>query len=179
VDTTHRRDRPARAPWLIPVWVAGVLAAAGVLLVPWATYLFVTLPPDYTANHWWLAWGGYDVALFVVLIVTAVAVVRRSAYVPMAATIAGTLLVCDVWFYVLTARGTRDIVQAVAGAALVEIPLAVLCFWMAANFVRAIEVLRPLLQAAGFTVRDRRLVPPDADAASARMPDAADDAGGT
>ena len=96
----------------------------------------------------------------------------------MAATIAGTLLVCDVWFDVLTSRGTRDVVQAVAGAVLVEIPLAILCFWMAANFVRAIEVLRPFLRPPGHR-RDRRLVPPEPGAPSARMPGAADDAGGT
>ncbi len=168
-----------RAPWLIPLWIAGLLALFGVLLIPWATYLFVTLPPDYTANHWWVAWGGFDIALILALVGTAVAIVRRSAYVAMAATIAGTLLVCDVWFDVLTSRGTRDVAQAVVGAVLVEIPLAILCFWMAANFVRAIEVLRPFLRAAGFTVRDRRLVPPEPGAPSARMPGAADDAGGT
>ena len=56
------------------------------------------------------------------------------------------------------------------------------CFWTAANFVRAIEMLRPFLRAAGFTVRDHRLVPPvppEPGAASARMPGAVDDAGGT
>jgi hypothetical protein len=150
-----------RVPWLIPLWFAGVLAVVAVLLVPWAIYLFVALPPDYTANHWWLAWGGFDIALILVLVGTAVAIWRRSAYAEMAATIAGTLLVCDVWFDVLTSQGTRDVVQAVVAALLVELPLAALCFWMASNLVRAIETIRPFLRAAGFTVRDGRLVPPE------------------
>ena len=159
-DTPPRSD-PGRVPWLIPLWIAGLLAAVGVLLVPWAVYLFVALPPDYTANHWWLAWGGFDVALFLVLLGTALAIVRRSAYAEMAATVAGTLLICDVWFDVLTSHGTRDVVQAVVAALLVEIPLAVLCFWTASNFVRAVETVRPFLRAAGFRMREGRLVPPD------------------
>lgn len=153
--------RPRGGPWLIPAWVALVLGLFGLALIPWAIYLLLTLPLDYTAKHWWLAWGGFDVALIVVLLFTAIAIARRSAYAEMAATIAGTLLVCDVWFDVLTSRGGSDLTQAILGAAFVEIPLAVLCFWMASNLVRAIEAVRPFLRAAGFTVRDHRFVPPE------------------
>ena len=152
--------RARRGTSLFPRWIALVLGLFAIALIPWAVYLFMTLPPDYTANHWWLAWGGFDVALISVLLLTAVAVARGSAYAEMAAAVAGTLLICDVWFDVLTSRGTSDLVQAIAGAVLVEIPLAVLCFWMAANLARAIETARPFLRAAGFTVRDHRLVPP-------------------
>ncbi len=152
---------PRSGPWLIPAWVALVLCLFALGLIPWAIYLFLTLPPDYTANHWWLAWGGFDVALVVVLMSTVIAIARRSAYAEMAATIAGTLLVCDVWFDVLTSRGASDLTQAILGAAFVEIPLAVLCFWMASNLVRAMETVRPFLRAAGFTVRDHQLVPPE------------------
>jgi hypothetical protein len=76
------------------------------------------------------------------------------------AAITGTLLVCDAWFDVLTARATSDIVQAALEAAFVELPLAVLCFWMATNLARAVEVARPFLRAAGFTVENNRLIPP-------------------
>ncbi len=72
----------------------------------------------------------------------------------------GTLLVCDAWFDILTSRGTSDIVQAILSALLVELPLAVLCFWIAMNVNRAVESLRPWLEAAGFTIRDHKLVPP-------------------
>ena len=70
-------------------------------------------------------------------------------------------MVCDAWFDVLTSRGTADIIQASLEAALVELPLALLCFWMARNMARAVEVARPYLQSAGFTVREHRLVPPE------------------
>jgi hypothetical protein len=69
--------------------------------------------------------------------------------------------VCDAWFDVLTSRTTAEIVQAALEAALVELPLATLCFWMATNLARAVEVARPFLRAAGFRIEDNRLVPPE------------------
>jgi hypothetical protein len=74
--------------------------------------------------------------------------------------VTGTLLVCDAWFDVLTSHGTGNVAQALAEALLLELPLAALCFWIARNFAHAIESARPFLQAAGFRIRDRKLVPP-------------------
>jgi hypothetical protein len=87
-------------------------------------------------------------------------VARRSPFAEVTATITGTLLCCDAWFDVLTARGLADTAQAVISAVLIELPLAALCFWMARNLAHAVEVARPFLQAAGFTIADNRLVPP-------------------
>jgi hypothetical protein len=87
-------------------------------------------------------------------------VARRSPFAEVTATITGTLLVCDAWFDVLTSRGVSDIAQAATLAVLVELPLAGLCFWMARNVAHAVEVARPFLQAAGFTIADNKLVPP-------------------
>ena len=75
-------------------------------------------------------------------------------------TITGTLLVCDAWFDVLTSRGVSDIAQAAAAALLIELPLAALCFWMASNLAHAVEIARPFLQQAGFTIAENKLVPP-------------------
>jgi hypothetical protein len=146
--------------WLVPPWIAPAFALCVVLLVPWTGYLFGTLPPDYQANHWQVAWGGFDAGLTIVLASTAVLIARRSPFAEVTATITGTLLICDAWFDVLTSRGMSAVVQASVEAALVELPLAVLCFWIARNLARAVEVARPYLQAAGFTVRGHRLVPP-------------------
>jgi hypothetical protein len=71
------------------------------------------------------------------------------------------VLVCDAWFDVLTAHTTSEMVQAILEALLIELPLAALCFWMATNLARAVEVARPFLQAAGFRVERNRLVPPE------------------
>ena len=113
------------------------------------------------ANHWRLAWGGFDIGLALALAGTAVAVARRSALAEVLAAVTGTLLVCDAWFDVLTSRG-NDVVMAVVLAVLVELPLAALCFWMALNMAHAVEVARPFLQKAGFTIERNRLVPPKA-----------------
>ena len=87
--------------------------------------------------------------------------VRRSPYAEVAAAVSGTLLVCDAWFDLLTSRTTGELVQAALEAALVELPLAALCFWMAINLAHAVEVARPFLRAAGFKIENNRLLPPE------------------
>jgi len=146
--------------WLVPPWTAPALLVCAVVLIPWTALLFATLPRHYVANHWRLAWGGFDVGLGAALAATAVMVARRSPFAEVTATITGTLLCCDAWFDVLTSRGASDVAQAVASAVLIELPLAALCFWMARNLARAVEVARPFLRAAGFTVANNRLVAP-------------------
>ena len=148
---------------LVPPWVAPAFLVCAIVLIPWTAMLFLTLPQSYGANHWRLAWGGFDVGLALALAATAICVVRRSPFGEIAATVTGTLLVCDAWFDVLTSHGSSDVAQAVAEALLVELPLAALCFWIARNFARAMETARPYLREAGFTIRDRKLVPPEPD----------------
>lgn len=147
--------------WLIPPWIAPALFVCALVLIPWTALLFVTLPRHYVANHWQLAWGGFDVALGAALAATAVMVARRSPFAEVTATITGTLLCCDAWFDVLTSRGLSDVSQAVASAVVIELPLAGLCFWMARNIAHAVEVARPFLRTAGFTIADNRLVAPE------------------
>ena len=108
-----------------------------------------------------MAWGGFDIGLGAAMVTTAIAVIRRSPFAEVAAAITGTLLICDAWFDVLTAGTTGELVQAAVEAILVELPLAALCFWMAANLARAVEVARPFLRAAGFKIEGNRLVPPE------------------
>lgn len=146
--------------WLVPPWIAPALFLCAAVLIPWIAFLFATLPSHYAANHWPLAWGGFDVGLGAALASTAVMVAKRSPFAEVTAAITGTLLCCDAWFDVLTSRGISDIAQAAASALLIELPLAALCFWMARNLAHAVEVARPFLQAAGFTIAHNRLVPP-------------------
>ncbi|HLX21160.1 MAG TPA: hypothetical protein VKR23_13510 [Gaiellaceae bacterium] len=155
-----------RGRWLVPPWMAPALVFCALVLIPWIALLFVTLPRHYVANHWPLAWGGFDVGLGIALATTGVSVARRSPYAEVAAAITGTLLCCDAWFDVLTSRGTSDIAQAVASALLVELPIAAACFWMARNLAHAVEVARPFLQAAGFTIAENKLAPPVSEASS-------------
>jgi hypothetical protein len=153
--------RLGRGRWLVPPWIAPAFVLCAVVLLPWATFLIFTLPRNYTANHWRVAWGGFDLGLGAAMVATAIAVARRSPFAEVGAAVTGTLLVCDAWFDVLTARTTGEVVQAGLEALLIELPLAALCFWMAINLARAVEVARPFLQAAGFRVESNRLVPPE------------------
>ena len=152
--------RRGRGRWLVPPWTAPALVFSALVLIPWIALLFATLPRHYVANHWSLAWGGFDVVLGLALATTGVLVLRRSPYAEVTATVTGTLLCCDAWFDVLTSRGASDVAQAVVSAALIELPLAGICFWMARNLAQAVEVARPFLQAAGFTIANNKLVPP-------------------
>src|SRR3954467_10895701 len=160
--------RSGHGRWLLPPWIAPAFLVCAVVLLPWATYLIVTLPRDYTANHWRVAWGGFDLGLGTAMVATAIAVARRSPFAEVAAAVTGTLLVCDAWFDVLTAGTSSEFVQAGLEALLIELPLAALCFWMAANLARAVEVARPFLQRAGFRVEGNRLLPPEDPGGSPR-----------
>src|SRR4029079_17899295 len=94
--------RQGHGRWLLPPWIAPAFVFCGLLLLPWASFLIITLPPNYTANHWRFAWGGFDLALAPSLTATALAVARRSPFAEVGAAITGTLLICDAWFDVVT-----------------------------------------------------------------------------
>ena len=131
-DRYVARLRRAR-PWLL-LLVGGVAVA----LLPWTAYLSATLPAEHLANHWDIAWAGLDAFEAVALVLLFVAVIRSSKFVPMFAAIAGTALLCDAWFDVMTAGTGRSLHWAIAEAIVAEIPLALLCFWLAFEASEAI-----------------------------------------
>ena len=110
-------------------WVPPVLALIALGLVPWAIWLTTVLPSHEVADHWDLAWGGFDLLLAAALLATAVAAWRGSPLVEAAAASAGTLLVVDAWFDLLTS-GDRDLPYAIVLAVVAELPLAALCLWI-------------------------------------------------
>jgi hypothetical protein len=116
--------RPAR-------WVALLLGLFAVALVPWTLYLTFTLPSRHLTFHYDLAWVGFDVALACALAATTWAALRRSHWLVPFAAVAGTMLVCDAWFDVVTSRGGGEMMEAVAEAVLAELPLAALCAFIA------------------------------------------------
>ena len=146
---------------VVPSWVAPVFLVIAGCLLPWVVVLFLTLPENYTAARWRLAWGGFDVGLALSLSATAILILRRSVLTQTAAAVTAALLVCDAWFDVLTSRGSAVWV-ALLLAIFIELPLAVFCVWIARSVERVLEDARPYLEAGGFTIRNRRLVPPPA-----------------
>ena len=66
---------------------------------------------------------------------------------------AGTLLLVDAWFDITTAGTTSDLIQAVVSAAVVEIPMAMLAFWIAAHVETVCAQAARRLRGARDTVR--------------------------
>jgi hypothetical protein len=122
-------------------WLLFVLGAVAVGLLPWIGYLGATLPSKHLAHHWQIAWIGLDVAEVAALVATFVALLRNSPAVTVLASIAGTLLICDAWFDVLTARPGSDMAWALAFAFLAELPLAALCFWLALEVTEVVDAI--------------------------------------
>ena len=116
--------------------LAIAMAVVAFVIVPWTVYLAMRLPSRHVTPHWSIAWGGFDVALAVSAGFTAWALSRRASLIPIAASITGTLLVSDAWFDLLTAHAGGELALAVAEAALLELPLAGVCFWLARDTER-------------------------------------------
>lgn len=145
---------------VVPAWAPRLFVICTVLLVPWTILLFFTLPEEHVAEHWDLAWAGFDVGIAVALASTAASVIRRSAWTAVTATMTGTLLVVDAWFDILTSQGADERWVAVGMAVFCELPLAFLCLYIARNVERVLEQARRYVLAAGYTVEGRMLVPP-------------------
>jgi len=111
-------------------WAGPAFLLFSVALVPWTVYLGYTLPDRQLSPHYNIAWVGFDVILLVVLAATGIFALRRSLYLAMAATAAATLLVVDAWFDVMTSPGSQFL-ESLATALLIELPLAVVCGWLA------------------------------------------------
>ncbi len=144
---------------LLPRPLGLVFIALVLVLLPWTAYLAVELPERQSAAHWDLAWVGFDVAIAAGLLATGVWILRRSPKVTLAAAATGTLLLCDAWFDVVTSTG-KDLWVSIAEAAVAEVPLALVCFWIARNVERVLEDLQPALIEAGIRIENRRIVLP-------------------
>lgn len=120
-------------------WAGPMFVLFSLVLVPWTVYLALTLPGHQVVPYYRAAWVGFDVGLAVVLAGTGVAAARRSAALGPVAAAAGTMLIVDAWFDVMTSDGAGQRLVAVALALAVEGPLAGLCFWLSAHSVDLTE----------------------------------------
>jgi hypothetical protein len=115
----------------LPAWIVPLFALAAVVLVPTVILLVAALPSTHQSEHWDVAWGGFDVMLALMLLAVAVTAWRGSAWLEAAAAAAATLLFVDAWFDVLTASTGSELLLALVEAVVVELPLALLCVWLA------------------------------------------------
>ena len=129
----------------IPRWVAPLFAIVGIGLVPWTAWIAYDLPQRHLARHWDVAWGGFDAAMAACCWRprTRPSAARRGSRARPAA--AATMLVCDAWFDMATASRGGELAMAIASALLLELPLAVICLWVARNvehYPRAAQAAR-------------------------------------
>jgi hypothetical protein len=111
----------------LPPWVRLLFALAAIALVPWILYLTFTLPSRHVTSHYDLAWVGFDVGLTASFAASAWAAFRGSQWLAPLAAVTGTMLVCDAWFDIVTSQSGTEMWEAIAEAALAELPLAALC----------------------------------------------------
>ncbi len=133
-------------PALLRRWLPPFLALVALALVPWAVWLTTALPSKHVARHWDLAWGGLDLMLAAALLLTAVSAWRRGPFLQAGAASAGSLLVLDAWFDLLTSSG-HGFDYALVLAVVCELPLAVVCVWIVLDsehfYRRAGRLIRP------------------------------------
>jgi len=118
-------------PTTLRRWVIVLFGAIGIGLVPWGIWLGASLRPDHTTNRWDVVWTGFDLGLAVAFALTAFAAWRRSPWVAALAATTGTLLLVDAWFDVILETHNGDVRTAVAEAVFGELPVALLCYWIA------------------------------------------------
>jgi len=111
----------------LPRWMTRLLGLVAIVLVPWTLYLTFVLPSRHVTFHYDLAWVGFDLALTASFAVTAWAAFRGSQWLVPLAAVTGTMRVCDAWFDVVTSQSGGEMWEAIAEAALAELPLAALC----------------------------------------------------
>jgi hypothetical protein len=123
------------------LWLLLVLGSVAIALFPWTAYLSATLPSEHVTHHWDVAWAGFDRIEAAALVATFVAMLKRSAYVTIAASVAGTALLCDAWFDLVTAQPGREFWWALLFALVGELPLAALCFWIAFEVGEVVDAI--------------------------------------
>jgi hypothetical protein len=123
-------------------WVAPLLLIVAVGLVPWTLLMAFRLPAEHTSHHWDAAWVGFDVGLVLALVATGYGLLRRSPWLGATAVVAATMLLTDAWFDNLLASGHDEHLEAALEAAVGELPLALVCIWIAVNAERASAAVR-------------------------------------
>jgi hypothetical protein len=139
VESVRKEDREATKVPTVPWWVGPAFAVLAVGTIPWVVFLAVTLPRHATFVHYRAVWVGFDTALIGVLATTAVLAWRGRPQVSMAATAAATMLLVDAWFDVLTTPRGRGLVLSLVLAGGAEVPLALICLWIALHASQVIE----------------------------------------
>lgn len=135
----------------------GLIVTGSLLMIPWIIYLSVTLPDNYTAHNWRIAWVGFDILLVGFMAATALLGYLRRQLLLLTAFTTGVLLICDAWFDLMTA-GPRDSWLSLSAAVFAELPLAVLMITGAQRILR-LSLMRLWLLRPGMRLWQLPLLP--------------------
>jgi hypothetical protein len=143
----------------LPRWLGPLAVCCAIGIVPWMVYLAMTLPARQRAVHYDVAWLGYDAAMCAVLATLAYCALRRKPATGAVAALASTMMVIDAWFDIVTTDKGPQLTLAIVSAVFAEIPLAIVCAWVAVNAervqARAYRSLRMRAERAQRSARPR------------------------
>jgi hypothetical protein len=158
---------PPKQQLPLPRWLAPLALSCVIGFIPWIVYLSMTLPSDQRTDDYDIAWVGFDSAMCLVLTVLAFLAIRRKTATGPVAAVAATMLLIDAWFDIVTAKDGGDLLLAALFAAFAEIPLAIICAWVAVNAERVrARAYRRLRSRWEHAVEIARSARPPGDAAS-------------
>src|SRR2546421_4149378 len=133
------------------------MTACCLALAAWIAILILTLPMRYTSHDWRGVWVGLDLAELVGFAATAWAAWHQRQILIFLMIVTGTLLVCDAWFDLALAYGSRGFTMSLVTALLVELPLAVLLFISARRLVRV--TIQAMMQLSGIAGHEGAVPP--------------------
>ena len=139
-------------------WLVLLLGGVALALLPWSGYLGASLPAEHVVHHWDAAWVGFDLFEAAALVGTLIALLRGSPRLPLLAAVAGTALLTDAWFDLVTADLGWDFGVALIEAVFAELPLAALCYWLALD---ATDTLVSAATEPALAIAPRPTLPPD------------------
>lgn len=121
-------------------WMPTALVAIATGLTAWVIELGSVLQGQAQVRNWSSTWVGLDLMEVTGLVLTAVLLRRRSAYLSPVAAVTATLFALDAWFDVETAAAGAQWYESLAAAIFGEIPmmivLAAITIWAARRPVR-------------------------------------------
>ena len=151
VKDVGRGDVPLqKQAWFGRLAIVGATITAAWLAAYSLLHLASTLPHNYLASHWRLAWVGYDLVMASLAAITCFLLIRRSAFAALASASLAALIAADAWFDCLTAH-RADLNESLFSL-LVEIPGVIFFIWVAVIALHAhaqTEIARPNVAESG------------------------------
>ena len=105
-----------------------LLIAAG--LTAWVFELGAVLQGQAEVRNWSSVWVGLDLLEITGLLMTALLMKRRSAFLAPAAAMTATAFTLDAWFDVMTALPGASWYESLASAIFGEVPMAAALVWI-------------------------------------------------